>query len=95
MVETAQPAAPENQAPVATTSGVDKKAEQERLKKMHTEFLSKLKANKQEVVMKFKRSNDAVLCVFTPDSYSGQGCISCAADHAVKSKLLHIYGYEF
>ena len=37
--------------------------------------------------MKFKRSNDAVLCVFTPEDYADKGCISCAADHAVKSKL--------
>jgi len=34
--------------------------------------------------MKFKRSNDAVLTVFTPDSFSGQGCISCSADHNVR-----------
>jgi len=34
--------------------------------------------------MKFKRSNDAVLTVYTPDSFIGQGCISCSADHNVR-----------
>jgi len=38
--------------------------------------------------MKFKRSNDAVLTVYTPDSFIGQGCISCSADHNVRSKFL-------
>lgn len=34
--------------------------------------------------MKFKRSNDAVLKVYVPESYNGQGCISCSADHNVR-----------
>jgi len=38
--------------------------------------------------MKFKRSNDAVLTVFTPESFQGNGCISCSADHNVRGKRL-------
>ncbi len=87
MVETAQPPATETQAPVATTNAADKKADAQGLKKLHAEFLTKQKAYNQEIVMKFKRSNDAVLCVFTPADYSDKGCISCAADHCVKGKL--------
>lgn len=37
--------------------------------------------------MKFKRSNDAVLTVYTPESFQGQGYIACSADHSVRSKL--------
>ena len=32
----------------------------------------------------FKRSNDAVLTVFSPNSFHGQGCFSCSADHNVR-----------
>ena len=38
--------------------------------------------------MKFKRSNDAVLSVYTPDSFQGHGFITCSADHNVRSKLM-------
>ena len=83
MVETAQPPATETQAPVATTTAAEKKANAQGLKKLHAEYLARQKAYNQEIVKKFKRSNDAVLYVFTPEDYSDKGCISCAADHGV------------
>ena len=48
------------------------------------EFLKLSQTKKNEVVMKFKRSNDAVLTVFTPSSYNGYGHFSCSADHNVR-----------
>ena len=62
--------------------------EKRRLKEIHDKFLQDLKKKQQEVVMKFKRSNDAVLSVYVPQSFNGQGCIDCAADHNVRSKFV-------
>ena len=61
-------------------------ATEDKRKIREREFLLESQKKKQEVVMKFKRSNDAVLKVYVPDSYNGQGCISCSADHNVRSK---------
>ena len=68
----------EAQRKIQTTEGA---AEE---KRRQAEFLKQATLKKQEVVMKFKRSNDAVLTVFTPANFNGQGCISCSADHTVR-----------
>lgn len=58
-------------------------------KESHKQFMREfLKNKKQEAVMFFKRSKDAVLSVYAPNSFQGQGCISCTADHNVRSKQL-------
>ena len=62
------------------------KEEKLKFRESQAEFLKQSTLKKQEVVMKFTRSNDAVLKVYTPISFSGQGCISCSADHNVRSK---------
>ena len=60
--------------------------EKRKMKENHDKFLLEFKKKQQEVVMKFKRSNDAVLTVYVPESFNGQGCISCSADHNARSK---------
>ena len=71
----------------ATTSADDKR----KLREGHADFLQRQQLKKQEVVMKFKRSNDAVLKVFTPNNLHGNGCISCSADHMVRSKCSPLF----
>lgn len=63
------------------------KEEKQKFKESQAEFLKQSQQKKQEFVMKFKRSNDAVLAVCTPSNFAGQACISCSADHNVRSKL--------
>ena len=72
-------------------AGMPTADEKRRLKEIHDKFLQDLKKKQQEVVMKFKRSNDAVLSVYVPQSFNGQGCIDCAADHNVRSKYMIFY----
>ena len=67
--------------------GVPTAEENKNLKALHAKFWTEYKKKQQEVVMKFKRSNDAVLCVYVPDSFNGQGCISCSADHNARCKF--------
>lgn len=63
-VQIAEGAAPNDE------QAANKKAEDKRrLRETHQDFLQKQAIKKQEVVMKFKRSNDAVLTVFTPDNF--------------------------
>ena len=47
-------------------AGMPTADEKRRLKEIHDKFLQDLKKKQQEVVMKFKRSNDAVLSVYVP-----------------------------
>ena len=92
MVEAAQPPTKGNEA--QQIAGVPTAEDKRKLKESHDKFLLEYKKKQQEVVMKFKRSNDAVLTVYVPDSFNGQGCISCSADHNARSKYSrrhHIY----
>lgn len=43
--------------------------EKRKIREGHAEFMKEQNIKKQEVVCKFKRSNDAVLKVFTPESF--------------------------
>ena len=69
--------------------------EKRKIREAHAEFMKEQAIKKQEVVMKFKRSNDAVLKVFTPKKFNGEGCISCSADHNIKRKFVLLIHFIF
>ena len=46
-------------------------ADKKKFRDNQAEFVKQAAQKKNEVVMKFKRSNDAVLTVFTPSSFNG------------------------
>ena len=59
----------------------------------HADWVLKLQKQKQDYVTKFKRSNDAVLTVYTPEEFMGYGYLACSADHGIRGKLLLFYSY--